>query len=567
MALPTGFRPRTETERLRMARAMQCNSTQVPVSDADGWESLHVRVAGKIPVWEGGDSPTLGSERADAVLSRFGFPTLDDAALVSRRTEGPLVSIVICTYNRFGLLTEAISTALAQTWPCEVIVVDDGSTDSTADVLSRIDGIQVITLAENQGKPAALKAGVAAARGEYLLIFDDDDLLFPGSVQVLAMALGEDPELVGVFGDSLRFRDGDVFEVRPASRVDRHTMRSAVLAQVPGLTGAFLCRTQAWHDIGGVDPELTRGEDMDLFLRFTRHGPVESIPVATFVNRVHGGLRGHSSARWSKKDEARHQRITLGYIAPVFRKRWQELAMTCDRDEGHAWALGLLQRGLRDEATIELDRWPGPFNERESWIRQRCGLPSRRSMSEGAVVVVDEGDPGALEACLAKVPRELQLYVALETAREPIGDLQLHWPGLYALQVDLGSLLAEAAGPWHLRLASSPDWAPPPLEDLSWLAPLAPIDAVLCAAAAQGWTLPSRGRLGLHEPLDPRTRAALSVRRLLDRGEPGRALAISSHLLESMSSWPGAWVLAAECFEQLGATQEAAQCRQRLRAS
>ena len=561
MALPTGFRPRSKQERLRLAHLLRSNASHVPVADPDGWESLHVRVAGKIPVWEGGD--TL---RADAVLTRHGFPTLDDTAPL-QPVEGPLVSIVICTYNRFGLLTEAISSALKQSWPCEVIVVDDGSTDATAQVLSCIDGIRVVRHDENRGKPAALATGVAQARGEYLLIFDDDDLLMPASVQVLASALVANDRLVGVFGDSLRFRDGQIFQWRPASRVDARTMRRAVLTTVPGLTGAFLCRTDAWRKLNGADPRLVRGEDMDLFLRFSRLGDVESIPVATFINRVHSGVRGAAEARWSKSDEAEHQRITLGYIQPVFRARWQALSRHCSRDEGHAWALGLLQRGLKKQARKELRRWPAPHTAAEAWVRQHVGMPSQRGMASGAVVVVDDGDPGALSACLAAQPSELDRLVALETPRDELGELQLHWPGVYALQVDLGSLMNESPGPWQLRLASSPEWAPPPLKDQAWVAPLAPVDAVLATAAALGWTLPDRSRQGLHEPLDPRTRAAVAVRRLLDRGEASRALAIASTLLESMPGWRGAWTLAADCFDQLGAVREAEQCRQRLRAS
>jgi len=558
MALLTGFRPRSAAERLALGKTLRGNARRVRIcSDDDGWQALHVRIAGKVPVWESGDPA-----RCDAVLRRFGFAPMGDPEPLAK-VEGPLVSIVICTYNRYGLLTEAIASALMQSHSCEVIVVDDGSTDGTWDLLQCFDGIRCVRLPENRGKATALDAGVAIANGEYLLVFDDDDLLLPGSVQVLAAALSESPDLIGVFGDALRFEDGDITRWRPSTRVPAEVLGRGLLNQVPGLTGAFLCRTEAWRAAGSVDPRLTRGEDMDMWLRLSRIGRMETLPVATFVHRMHDGLRGSAEVRWRQSDRTHEQR-TLDYIAPVFRERWLQFAPQARRAEGHAWALGLKQRGLLDEAREELSRWRGPHTEDERWIREQCGLPSTARASSGAVVLVDEGDPGALALTLSRQDPSLVRLVALEVPRDPIGEVQLHWPGVYARKVDLASLLAEHPGPWHLRLASAPDWTPPPFDHASWLPPLAPIDAVLCCAAALGWSQPDRVRLGLRTELDPRTRCAITARRLLELGQAGRALHLTSRLLEALPAWEGGWAMAAQCFEAVGAYAEAQSCRARL---
>ncbi len=559
MALPTGLRPRSKSERLALAKVLRGNASRVEVHpNDDGWQALHVRIAGKVPVWTGGDPA-----RANALLSRFGFPPVGNEQVLSA-AEGPLVSIVICTYNRYGMLTEAIASALMQSWPCEVIVVDDGSTDGTWELLQCVHGIRCVRLPENRGKPTALDAGVAIANGKYLLVFDDDDLLLPGSVQVLATALQENPSLVGVFGDALRFRSGDVFEWRAASRLPSDVLGRSLLNQVPGLTGAFLCRTEAWRQAGRVDPRLVRGEDMDMWLRLSQVGELASLPLATFVHRVHDGMRGSSSARWKVSDVQTHISQTLGYIAPVFAERWRQFSPQASRAEGHAWALGLWQRGLRDEARRELSRWKGPHAVDERWVREQCGLPSTVQATRGAVVVVDEGDPGALPLCLSKQDPTFERLVALEVPCDPIGEVQLHWPGTYARNVDLCSLLSEHPGPWHLRLASAPDWSPPPLEHICWLPPLAPMDAVLACAAALGWPQPARLRLGLRAEIDPRARAAIAARSFLDAGDAGRALHLVSRLLEALPSWEGGWSLAAECFDAVGASAEAQSCRARL---
>ena len=559
MALSTGIRPRSKDERLALASVLRGNASRVRVhADDDGWQSLHVRIAGKIPLWEGGDPA-----QASALLERFGFaPIGDDMPL--QRARGPLVSIVICTYNRYGMLTEAIASALVQSWPCEVIVVDDGSTDDTWELLQCFDGIRCVRLPENQGKAAALDAGVAIAQGEYLLVFDDDDLLFPGSVQVLAKALLEQPNLVGVFGDALRFEDGEIFQWRAASRLPPAAFGRGLLNQVPGLTGAFLCRTEAWRRAGRVDPRLVRGEDMDMWLRLSRLGPLASLPFGTFLNRVHDGLRGTADKQWRKSDAATHERETLRHIAPVFAERWQRFAPQADRAEGHAWALGLWQRGLRAEARRELARWKGPHGADERWIRGQCGLPSTVAATPGALLVVDEGDPGALGACLDLQDPRLERLVALEVEREDVGEAQLHWPGVYCRNVDLASLLSEHPGPWHVRLTSAPEWAPPPLETRAWLPPLAPIDAVHACAAALDWPLPDRQRAGTVERLDPCARAAIAARKMLASGQAGRALRLVSSLLEALPGWEGGWAMAAECFEAVGAYAEARSCRARL---
>ena len=94
--------------------------------------------------------------------------------------QGPLVSIVVNNYNYARFLGEAIDSALSQTYsPLEVIVVDDGSSDESRDVIARYGDRIIAVLKDNGGQASAFNAGFAAARGDVVIFLDADDALLP----------------------------------------------------------------------------------------------------------------------------------------------------------------------------------------------------------------------------------------------------------------------------------------------------------------------------------------------------------------------------------------------------
>ena len=129
----------------------------------------------------------------------------------------PKVTVVITTLDRLAYLEEAVASVTAQTdVPCELIVVDNGSTDGTRDWLeARSDLLALNT----ERDPAATRssnisiarnAGLRHARGAYVWFLDDDDRLRPGAVATLARALDERPAAVAAVGARTRFGDGVV---------------------------------------------------------------------------------------------------------------------------------------------------------------------------------------------------------------------------------------------------------------------------------------------------------------------------------------------------------------------
>ncbi len=127
----------------------------------------------------------------------------------------PKVSVVIPTYNRGHTVCEAIESVLAQTFgDFEVIVVDDGSADDSAEKIAAIRDSRVRYIRQsNAGVSAARNRGVAEARGEIISFLDSDDLWKPEKLTHEVRFLEEHPEVPAVFGDiEVRFRDGVAIE-------------------------------------------------------------------------------------------------------------------------------------------------------------------------------------------------------------------------------------------------------------------------------------------------------------------------------------------------------------------
>ena len=123
--------------------------------------------------------------------------------------KAPTGSVLICVRDREEYIGEAIASALEQTVPPrEVIVVDDGSTDGTAEVVRSFGGVRLITQPP-LGVGPARNAALAASNGEFLGYLDADDMWEPHKLQVQLEAFARDPSLDLVFGHMRRFTDED----------------------------------------------------------------------------------------------------------------------------------------------------------------------------------------------------------------------------------------------------------------------------------------------------------------------------------------------------------------------
>ncbi len=129
------------------------------------------------------------------------------------RHETPLVSVIVPVYNHVRFTAACLNSILRElsTIPCEVIVVDDGSTDGTAEYLASCSGLTVVTHAKNQGFVRSVNDGAAVARGRFLHFLNNDTLVTPGWMAALLRTF-DSRDSVGAVGSQLRAPDGMISE-------------------------------------------------------------------------------------------------------------------------------------------------------------------------------------------------------------------------------------------------------------------------------------------------------------------------------------------------------------------
>lgn len=208
-------------------------------------------------------------------------------------TNDELVSIVIPVYNGHDLVDRAIDSVLGQRYGAvEAVVVNDGSTDGSGEVVDRraADDPRVRVVHQpNAGLSAARNAGVAAARGRYLGFLDADDWLLDHKLRLQVDALQAAPEVDLVYSDFLRVRDSDgaVFgeprgkPPRPISEVLAY--RNWFAPMVPLLRRSLVDR------VGGFDATFRAAEDWDYWYRCAQHGTFAYVAGVVAMYRMHGG--------------------------------------------------------------------------------------------------------------------------------------------------------------------------------------------------------------------------------------------------------------------------------------
>ena len=187
----------------------------------------------------------------------------------------PAVSVVLPTYNRSTLIAGAIQSVLDQTWnDFELIVVDDASTDDTADVVAAMTDprIRLLRLAENGRQSVARNRGVAAARSDLIAFQDSDDAWLPTKLAKLMEALAAAPAGTGAAYTAFERIAGDSVTYIPARDVSPRDgdILPALLFRNLVSTQTLLVRKDLLEMIGGFDEAMTRDEDWDLVIRLAQ---------------------------------------------------------------------------------------------------------------------------------------------------------------------------------------------------------------------------------------------------------------------------------------------------------
>lgn len=253
--------------------------------------------------------------------------------MTDRESKPPTVAVVMATFNRADLISEAIESLLGQTRPPdEFIVINDGSTDNTAEIVRRYgDRIKYLEK-PNGGKPAALNLVLPRVESTYTWIFDDDDVALPDALEAHLKFLADHPQCDFTYSTNYVFSGN--FSVEALKRAQLKTFPAASEARyllwvmeslsLRSLIPGMLIPTDCYRAVGGFDETLLRCEDVDILLRLARQFRAGFVEQPTFAERLHAGERGPRSERHADAD--RYQ-VFRQYKRQIFGKLRDSLSL------------------------------------------------------------------------------------------------------------------------------------------------------------------------------------------------------------------------------------------------
>lgn len=201
----------------------------------------------------------------------------------SPATRSPRVSVVTAAHNVADFIGGTLDSVIGQTLAdTEIIVVDDGSTNSTAEIVSSFSDprIRLISIA-NRGVSGARNRGLAECRSPYVLFLDGDDLLTSDALERMTAALDANARAVAAVSLLRKINlTGDPIGGLPdPSRLPRDNVLHHLVARNFIVNGGAICmRTDAVRAVGGFDPRLKFGEDWDLWCRMAALGTFVMLP-------------------------------------------------------------------------------------------------------------------------------------------------------------------------------------------------------------------------------------------------------------------------------------------------
>jgi glycosyltransferase involved in cell wall biosynthesis len=222
----------------------------------------------------------------------------------------PPISVLMCVYNGAPLVGQAVASVLAQTHgDLELIVVDDGSTDGTPDVLAAVADPRLRVQHQTRtGLTRALNRALAVARGPLVARLDADDVALPERLARQRAFLAAHPE-VGLLGTAAREEDpggGRPRIVQPPTA--DAALRRALIRANPFVHSSVMVRRELLERAGGYDERLAVAQDYDLWMRLARLTGLANLSDVLVVRRLGGGrvsvereedrLRTEARVRW-----------------------------------------------------------------------------------------------------------------------------------------------------------------------------------------------------------------------------------------------------------------------------
>jgi glycosyltransferase involved in cell wall biosynthesis len=262
----------------------------------------------------------------------------------------PRVSVIIPTHNRASLVMEAVESVLSQTYrDFEVVVVDDGSTDDTADVLKPHHGHVRYVHQPHRGVSAARNVGIQFAKGEFLAFLDSDDLWVKSKLEEQMTVMQQRPSYKLVYTDEIWIHRGVRINQGKRHRKYSGWIFDKVLPLCIISFSSVLMRREVIRDVGPLDESLPVCEDYDYWIRVAARYPVLFLDKLLLVKR--GGHADQLSRSYWGMDRFRIRALEKALTVGVLDRRQRlqaigELARKC-----RIYAAGCRKRGREREAT------------------------------------------------------------------------------------------------------------------------------------------------------------------------------------------------------------------------
>jgi serine acetyltransferase/GT2 family glycosyltransferase len=311
-------------------------------------------------VWNGAILPQTSSVSSDGRSFDENIAIMVNADTQPARLP---ISVVIPAYNSETTIARAVKSVLAQPEgfkPAEILVVDDHSTDRTAEIAREL-GARVIRHEINQGAASARNTAAAAASQPWLALLDADDEWLPNRLSALWPLRGSHVLVSGACVAHHEDRPGRVGEYAGVPSAHPQVLRSpgALIPQNFVMASATLVRRDVVMEVGGYDTTLRYAEDWDLWLRVLEHGTGLLSPEVVALYHRHGGQKSQHAVGPADT----HRRIVAGCVG---RGWWTD--QTAARWDGLQWWLTLRdavrRRDLVTSTTlgVQVIRHPG-------WLR------------------------------------------------------------------------------------------------------------------------------------------------------------------------------------------------------
>jgi glycosyltransferase involved in cell wall biosynthesis len=260
----------------------------------------------------------------------------------------PQVSVIIPTYNRVWVIKEAIDSVLAQDYTeFELIVVDDGSTDHTSDVLDAYGNVIKVLSQKNKGVSAARNRGIAEATGKFIAFLDSDDLWHPQKLSAQINFFNQTPDALICQTEEVWIRNG--LRVNPK---ERHKKPSGMIFK-PSLKlclvspSAVMIQRNLFDRVGAFDETLPACEDYDLWLRISCRFPIYLIDTPLIIKR---GGHDDQLSKGAGLDKYRIKAIEKIIKSGLLSEDQRRAAVKTLKKKCDIYAAGCRKRGRTDEA-------------------------------------------------------------------------------------------------------------------------------------------------------------------------------------------------------------------------